>query len=270
MSFRVAYLAMGLLAVSAAGAEASVAEGLKLLEAGKIADSVKTLQAAYESGDPDGAFYLGRLFEMGIGTDKDMQRAAALYTVAAAKKSVKAENRLGLMYLNGEVVLQDYKRAGELICAAADAGDANGQFNCGLLHSEGKGFAKDMSAAIAYWQKAADQNHVAAINFLGQTYLKGTDVTPDAAKALGYFRRTGDAGNPMGLMELARAYSEGKGMAADLVKAHAYANLAAARGHEEAAAFRDAIAAKLSPADVEKAQAFARDWKPLPIEKTGQ
>ena len=86
MSKKVAILASALLSLSAVSAKATVADGIKLLEAGKIDESVKVLQAAYEAGDADGAFYIGRLFEMGIGTDRDIRRAAALYAAAAGKR----------------------------------------------------------------------------------------------------------------------------------------------------------------------------------------
>ncbi|WP_457814080.1 tetratricopeptide repeat protein [Sinorhizobium meliloti] len=212
-----------LLLVSATTARAGVAEGIKTLEGGDIAGAVKEFQEAYEAGDADGAFYIGRLFEMGLGTDKDMRRAAELYAAAVSKKSAKAENRLGLMYLKGELVIQDYARATELICAAAAAGDPNGQFNCGLIYSEGKAVGQDWAKAIDYWQKAAAQHSVAALNYLGLAHREGNGVDADRNRAVSYFRRTAAAGNPMGLYELARAYSEGVGVDADPIMAHAYA-----------------------------------------------
>ncbi|RVO19219.1 sel1 repeat family protein, partial [Sinorhizobium meliloti] len=70
--------------------------------------------------------------------------------------------------------------------------------------------------------------------------------------------------------ELARAYSEGVGVDADPIMAHAYANLAAARGHVEAASLRDELGARLRPEELKKAHATARDWKALPIDQTGE
>ena len=46
------------------------------------------------------------------------------------------------------------------------------------------------------------------------------------------------------------------------VLAHMWFNLAAAQGDKQAAADRDAIAAKMTPDQIAEAQRMARDWKP--------
>uniref|UniRef100_A0A7C1T334 Sel1 repeat family protein n=1 Tax=Agrobacterium albertimagni TaxID=147266 RepID=A0A7C1T334_9HYPH len=246
-------------------AVADVAKGIGLLEQGDIQGSVKEFQAAFEASEPDGAFYIGRLFELGLGTELDMGRAVELYAAAASRGSALARNRLGLMHLNGEFVLQDYGRAAELICAAADQGDANGQFNCGLLYLEGKGVERNAGQAVTLWKEAAGSRHVAAINFLGQAYRDGTGVDRDEALAFAQFSITASAGNPLGLYEVAKASARGLGTGKDPVKAHAYANLAAVRGMTDAAALRDEIAATLAPQDLAQAQAMAREWKAVPL-----
>nr|WP_286906375.1 tetratricopeptide repeat protein [Roseovarius sp.] len=262
-------MAISLCAGVATPALSDVAKGIEALEAGNVQGAATEFQSAFETGDADGAFYLGRLFEMGLGTEKDMRRAAELYAAAVSKQSALAQNRLGLMHLNGEFVLQDYQRAAELICAAADQGEPNGQFNCGLLYSQGKGVAPDAARAVGYWQEAAKANHVAAINYLGQAYQRGTGIDQDATAAFATFQRTAAAGNPMGLHELAKAYASGRGVDRDLVKAHGYANLAAVRGLDEARLLRDELAGMLDAASLEMAQAFARDWKAVPLDQAG-
>lgn len=260
----------GLLAINMAfPVLADVAKGISLLEAGDVQGSVKEFQAAFEAGDADGAFYIGRLFELGLGTEKDMRRAAELYAAAASKSSALAQNRLGLMHLNGEFVLQDYARASELICAAADQGDANGAFNCGLLYSEGKGVEKDAEKAVAHWQKAAAANHVAAINFLGQAYRDGLGAAQDDAAAFAQFSITASAGNPMGLFEVAKATAKGAGTQKDPIKAYAFANLAATRGMTEAGPLRDELAKLLDASSLLAAQSMAREWKAVPIDQAG-
>jgi uncharacterized protein len=265
MSSFVTLLGFSLLSLTGSLAFAGTSDGLRLLEAGDVQGSVKEFQAAFEAGDADGAFYIGRLFELGLGTEQDMRRAAELYAVAAGKDSALAQNRLGLMHLNGEFVLQDYARAADLICAAAKQGDANGAFNCGLLFSEGKGVTKDAARAVSWWQKAAEANNVAAINFLGQAYRDGVGVAQDDAAAFAHFSITAEAGNPMGLYEVAKASATGTGTGKDPVKAYAYANLAAVRGMTDAASLRDELAGSLAADELAKAQTMARDWKAVPI-----
>lgn len=258
--------AVSLLCIFNSAALADVPSGINALEAGNIQDAVAQFQTAFEAGDGDGAFYIGRLFEMGLGTEADGHRAAQLYMAATTKGSALAQNRLGLMYLDGEVVLQDYTRAAELICASADLGDPNGRFNCGLLYSDGRGVAEDDARAVSYWTLAANAGHVAAINYLGQAYLAGAGIQQDAEAAFEQFSITAAAGNPMGLFELAKAYASGIGTERDLIKAHGYANLATVRGVEEARVLREELAEQLDAADLASAQGFARDWQAVPLE----
>ncbi len=55
-------------------------------------------------------------------------------------------------------------------------------------------------------------------------------------------------------------YSAGAGVEIDLVNAHKWFNIAAARGHGEAAQLRREVAAQMSDAEIGSAQRAARDW----------
>lgn len=53
-------------------AYADVAKGLEYLESNDVPAAAKEFSDAYESGDGDGAFYLGRMSELGIGLKPDL------------------------------------------------------------------------------------------------------------------------------------------------------------------------------------------------------
>jgi hypothetical protein len=64
-------------------------------------------------------------------------------------------------------------------------------------------------------------------------------------------------------------YSAGVGVTADLVEAHKWFNIAAMRGHGDAARLRREIAEQMSDAEIGSAQRAARAWlKAHPQEKT--
>jgi TPR repeat protein len=65
------------------------------------------------------------------------------------------------------------------------------------------------------------------------------------------------------LFELGMMYAAGNSVAVDLVSAHKWFNLAAMKGHPEAARLRREIAAEMSDADIGKAQLAAREWLKL-------
>lgn len=59
---------------------------------------------------------------------------------------------------------------------------------------------------------------------------------------------------------LGMVYSAGAGVAIDLVQAHKWFNIAAMRGHEDAARLRREVAEQMSDSEIGCAQRAARDW----------
>ncbi|MEJ6405102.1 tetratricopeptide repeat protein [Yoonia sp. 2307UL14-13] len=235
-------------------ASADVAEGVELLNAGDVSGAATEFAAAYEAGDAKGAFYLGRLFELGLGTEQDEMRAANLYSAAAEGGATKAQVRLGLMYHEGRVLLRDYVEGTRLLCEAADAGDADGQLNCGLAYRAGRGVETNDVLALSYWQKAADQGNILAMNVLGQTALDAGNVEQAAT----YLKQSADLGNAGGMYEYAKLLMVGA--SPDPVTAYSYANLAVVRGLADAGVLRDEIEAQLTAAQIAEGQALAREW----------
>ncbi|MCF2873034.1 hypothetical protein L0664_18370, partial [Octadecabacter sp. G9-8] len=72
------------------------------------------------------------------------------------------------------------------------------------------------------------------------------------------FSTAAEAGNPVAMFSLAQFF-DGQD-APDLVGAYAWSSLAIVRGLNEAVAFRDALEARMTPADVLAGQAQARGW----------
>ena len=63
-----------------------------------------------------------------------------------------------------------------------------------------------------------------------------------------------------GCFDCGMAYSAGAGVTVDLVEAHKWFNIAALRGHSEAARLRREIAELMSDSEIGQAQRAARDW----------
>lgn len=238
----------------AGAARANVDEGLVLLQQGDASGASAQFAAAFEGGDAAGAFWLGRMFELGIGAAPDPMRAANLYAAAAEGGDPAGQLRLGLMYHEGTVLLRDYVEGTGLICAAAEAALAEAQVACGLAYEAGRGVDADPARAQALWQTAAEAGNVAAMNLLGAAALRADDE----AAARDWFARSADAGNAVGMVETARLLEAAD--EPDLIEAYALASLAVVRAHPEAGGLRDRIEGQLSAAEVTQAQARARDW----------
>ena len=63
-----------------------------------------------------------------------------------------------------------------------------------------------------------------------------------------------------GCFELGMVYSAGAGVAVDMIAAHQWFNIAAMRGHKDAARLRREIAEQMSDAEIGQAQRAARAW----------
>ncbi|MHA3915147.1 tetratricopeptide repeat protein [Halovulum sp. GXIMD14793] len=245
-------------------ARGDVAGGLALLNDGDVSSAAQAFAEAYDAGEADGAFYLGRLFEMGLGTEQDEMRAANLYAAGAEKGSSRAQARLGLMYHEGRVLLRNYAEGTRLLCAAAAAGDPDGQLNCGLALQAGRGIDKDEQRGLALIEQAAGQGSVLALNVLGQHYLSRGD-TEAAAKHL---LNAADRGNALAMYEYARV--EASKAAPDDETAYMYASLAVVRGLPAAGTLLDELEARMTAEAVAGAQDKARAWTEARVAEAAQ
>ena len=80
------------------------------------------------------------------------------------------------------------------------------------------------------------------------------------AQALSEWRKAANAGDRRAMLALGRLYVQGLGAPRDYVLAYMWFNLAAGRGETGAVKERDAIEAKLTPAERAEAQKRARTW----------
>ena len=62
------------------------------------------------------------------------------------------------------------------------------------------------------------------------------------------------------MFELGMMYASGREVPVDLIIAHKWFNIAAVKGHGEAAQLRREVAAEMTDAEIGQAQRAARDW----------
>ena len=70
----------------------------------------------------------------------------------------------------------------------------------------------------------------------------------------------GEATTAEDLFELGMMYSSGREAPVDLITAHKWFNIAAMKGHADAARMRREIALEMTDAEIGQAQRAARDW----------
>ncbi len=188
--------------------------------------------------------------------------AVPLLQWSAARGSVTAQRRLGLMYMAGQGVDQDDGQAAKWFAMAADQGDVGAKTSLIALCSNPRappltpcvplaadikaaavrgdpqaeielgsfilvgaaGLLRDPAAAVGWYRKAADQGYTRAEFQLGLVYGTGLlGVNADPGQSMSWFRKAADQGDVTSMHTLAMAYQSGLyGAAKDPVQAEAW------------------------------------------------
>ena len=118
----------------------------------------------------------------------------------------------------------------------------------------------DYEAALKEFRQLAEQGDAAAQYNLGMMYRNGKGVPPDYAEAVKWYRKASEQGQAYAQYNLGVMYRDGRGVPQDYVQAYLWSYLAAAQGRMDAWMNRDDIAKKMTPDEVSKARAMAREW----------
>jgi TPR repeat protein len=141
----------------------------------------------------------------------------------------------------------------------AEQGDAAAQYNFGLMYENGNGVLQDYAEAVRWYRLAAEQGNAWAQTYLGGMYGLGKGVLQDHAEAVRWYRLAAEQGNARAQTNLGGKYEFGSGVLQDNVKAHMWYNIGAANGNALGGENRGKIADQMTPADISQAQAMARE-----------
>ena len=149
-------------------------------------------------------------------------------------------------------VLQEWK-------PLAEAGDAITQFGLGAMYWNGHGVTKDYAESARWFRLSAEQGYADAQHYLGVMLSKGQGVPQDYAEALKWYRLAAKQGFANAQSNLGVVYQLGHGVLQSNVMSHMWYNIASANGHSQAGDWRNEQAGQMTPADISKAQAMARE-----------
>ena len=126
---------------------------------------------------------------------------------------------------------------------------------------------QDYAQAVKWFRLAAEQGNSASQFNLGLMYDTGRGVPQDFVEALKWYRLAAEQGFTVAQTNLGVTYAEGKGVPQDYVQAHMWFNLAGAgtsdvEMRKRAVDARDALAKKMTAAQIAEAQRLARERKP--------
>lgn len=219
----------------------------------------ENLAGRYVEGAVLGAAFgvLGLPFAANIDRNKEIERENAInqliancgqdaffaYLLKEAQDdNIEAETYLGQSYAKGYGTPQDWAQAAAWYQKAADAGVVAAQVNLGAQYYYGQGVPLDYNKAADLWRMAAVHGSPEAKTDLGEMYAAGKMY--DEARP--FFEEAAGDGNASAQFQLAEMYETGNGMAKNDVMAYGWYSVAAQNGNADAAAKRDAVAARLS------------------------
>jgi TPR repeat protein len=139
-----------------------------------------------------GLFALARLYEVGIGTAVDLDKALRLYRRSAEGGFGPAAAHLALVFELGIWGTRNHELASSFAGLAASLGMASAAQMLGRAYEDGNGVPRNDVLAIAWYTKAAEGGDAVAALRLAMAYsLGGLGVRPDRQKAE-HFTRISD------------------------------------------------------------------------------
>ena len=178
---------------------------------------------------------------------------------AALRGDPAAQMEVASRFAAGQGVERDLLQAFHWFGRAAARGSAVAQYRFGALYERGLGTDQDPERARAWYLRAAGQGNVKAMHNLAVLSVSGgRSDYPAAAK---WFAQAAAFGLTDSQVNLAILYQSGLGVPKDLAQAYKWLTLAARGGDREAAGRAAQVRARLSPSDVQAADADVAAWR---------
>jgi TPR repeat protein len=144
----------------------------------------------------------------------------------------------------------DFKTALAEWTPLAELGYASAQYNLGIMYDNGNGVLENDKTAVKWFTLAAYQGDILAQKQLGDMYLRA-GKRRRAAKWITKAAKQGDASSQLNLGAM---YYIGDGVLTDYTKAYMWFNLAAYNGNEFGNKSKQEMASEMGTAQIAKAQ----------------
>jgi hypothetical protein len=145
-------LTAGLLLLLVAITDATFAgpfeDGFRAFARQDYAAAMRIFQPLAEEGDARAAFYLGYMYDQGLGAEESSGQAAIWFRKAAEQGDALSQATLGYMYSAGDGVAQNYAEAMKWSLLAAKQDDPGAQYRVGTFYEAG--FATPKNPVLAY------------------------------------------------------------------------------------------------------------------------
>jgi len=239
-------LLLGLLLGTASHAYAG--PGIDAFNRGDWERAWRALEGQAQQGDAFAQYYIGKMYEGGLGRPADAARALYWYGQSATKGNAQARTAMATLQAGSGTAAPagtpsrvistspcDPNRL-TLLGARADEGDADSALELGLLQESSVCGGPDYTLAARYYARAAEKNLAQAQNNLGALYYEGKGVQQDYANAQRLYGQAAEAGHAVAQYNLALMIGQGRAGEPDRAGMIEWLNKSAAQGYPRAQA----------------------------------
>ena len=152
----------------------------------------------------------------------------------------------------------------------AEKNDSIAEYELARMYANGYGVPKSLQEEQKWLERAARHGNVQAQYEYGIALRDGHGTVQDYEGARKWMQLAAEGGNASAQLALGLMYRTGLGIPIDNVKAYVWLNVASAQGVPGATAARDTVLPRLSPSELQEAQAEARRLSALYIPKSAQ
>ena len=148
----------------------------------------------------------------------------------------------------------DFKTALAEWTPLAEQGNASAQYNLGVMYHKGQGVLKSDKTAVKWFSLSGEQGHAAAQYNLSIMYNKGEGVLKNDKTATKWNALAAENGNVEAQFFAGGRFEFGMGSLIDTKRAYMWYSIAAYNGSDDGLEYRDSIAKKMTPTQIDKAQ----------------
>ena len=198
------------------------------------AQGIAELAKAAAAGDAYGGG-LHALYTMDFTSSQPQPDKVAGLVKAADAGFLFAQVALGtIVYELGVGTPVDWQKAAKYARLAADRGHPLAQVELGRMMLTGLGGPKDAAGGAAYIRKAAEAGYPAGMRLYGQLLITGNGVTQNEAGGWQWMRKAADGGDANAQGVIGTALLLGQGLTRDPAAGIRYLQLGAAAGDAQA------------------------------------
>ena len=161
--------------------------------------------------DADAAYILGRLYELGVGTDFDPVKAYEAYRKSESMGDLDGACQSAVCVLNGTGVKRDRAEGARLLQELVDKKFAPAYLALAKCYEYGFGVERDQKRTFALYDEAVALGSVDAMYHLGRCYMDGIGVDKDGNYSSSWYAAAALRGSRDGLYGMARCYLGGVG-----------------------------------------------------------